>query len=196
VFGRNFSLVRANWGYAMPVDGRLPEAIGGVRVLLGGRAAHSSYVSGDQVNFLVPPDVLPGRYRLDVVTPQGSTLQYVDVAAAAPALFTFEKDGVQLASSEAAPAGGEVALWASGLGPSVPAAVAGRVLDQPLPLANIPEVLVAGQRAEVVYAALAMAGVWQVNIRVPEGTPPGLAVVQLRVGDATTERQTMIEIRP
>jgi uncharacterized protein (TIGR03437 family) len=195
-FGRDFSLVRTNWDYAMPADGRLPEGIGGVRVLLDGRAAHSSYVSGDQINFLVPPDVLPGRRRLDVVTPQGSTVQYVDVAALAPALFTAERDGVQLAAPEAVPAGGEVALWASGLGPSVPAAATGRVLDRPLPLANTPEVLVAGRPAEVVYAGLAMAGVWQVNIRVPQGIPPGLATVQLRVGDAATVREAMLQIAP
>jgi uncharacterized protein (TIGR03437 family) len=196
VFGRNFSLVRTNWDYAMPADGWLPPAIGGVRVLLDGRAAHSSYVSGDQINFLVPPDVQPGRHRIDVVTPQGSTVQYVDIAAVAPALFTAERDGVQLAAPDPVQAGGFVALWASGLGPSVPAAVAGRVLDSPLPLVNIPEVLVAGRPAEVVYAALAMAGVWQVNIRVPQGIPPGLTPVQLRVGNAATLREAMLEIRP
>lgn len=196
VFGRNFSLVRTNWDYAMPADGRLPEGIGGVRVLLDGRAAHSSYVSGDQINFLIPPDVQPGRRRIDVVTPQGSTAQYVDIAALAPALFTFERDGMQLAAPDPVQAGGFVALWASGLGPSVPSAVAGRVLDGPLPLASNPEVLVAGRPAEVVYAALAMAGVWQVNIRVPEGVPPGLAAVQLRAGGTATVREAMLEIAP
>lgn len=194
VFGRNFSLVRTNWDSAMPADGWLPAGIGGVRVLLDGRPAHSSYVSGDQINFLVPPDVQPGRRRLDVVTPQGSTVQYVDVAAFAPALFTFERDGVQLAAPEAVPAGGEVALWVSGLGPSVPAAATGRVLDRPLPLANTPEVLVAGRPAVVVYAGLAMAGVWQVNIRVPPETPPGLAPVQVQVGTVSTSREVMLEI--
>jgi uncharacterized protein (TIGR03437 family) len=195
-FGGNFSLVRTNWDYAMPADGRLPEGIGGVRVLLSGRAAHSSYVSGDQINFLVPPDLPPGRYRLDVVTPQGTAVQYVDVAALAPALFTFERDGIQLAAPEPVRAGDFVALWVSGLGPSEPAAVAGRVLDRPLSLANTPEVLVAGRPAEVVYAALAMAGVCQVNIRVPEGIPTGLAGVQLRTGGATTLREVMLEIAP
>jgi uncharacterized protein (TIGR03437 family) len=131
-----------------------------------------------------------------VVTPQGSTVQYVDIAAVAPALFTAERDGVQLAAPDPVQAGGFVALWASGLGPSVPAAVAGRVLDSPLPLVNVPEVLVAGRPAEIVYAALAMAGVWQVNIRVPQGTPPGYAAVHIRSGDAATVREAMLEIRP
>jgi uncharacterized protein (TIGR03437 family) len=63
-------------------------------------------------------------------------------------------------------------------------------------LANTPEVLVAGRPAEVVYAGLAMAGVWQVNIRVPQGIPPGLAAVQLRVGDAATVREAMLQIAP
>jgi uncharacterized protein (TIGR03437 family) len=195
-FGGNFSLVRANWDYAMPADGRLPEAIGGVQVFLGGRTAHAGYVSGDQINFLVPPDLPPGHYWLAVVTPQGTAVQYVDVAALAPALFMFERNGMQLAAPEPVRAGDFVALWASGLGPSEPAAVAGRVLDHPLPLVNTPEVLVAGRPAEVVYAALAMAGVWQVNIHVPEGIPPGLAGVQLRAGGATTVREVMLEIAP
>lgn len=68
------------------------------------------------------------------------------------------------------------------------------MLDRPLPLANAPEVFVAGRQAQVVYSALACAGVWQVNIRVPADIPPGLATIQLRAGDALDE--AVLEIAP
>jgi len=196
VFGSNFSLAERTWDYAMPADGRLPEAIGGVRLLLGGRTAHPSFVRADQINFLVPPDVPAGRYRLEVTTPQGRASQEVEVVDFAPAFFTTVRDGRWFAAARPVRAGEAVELWASGLGPSEPAAPVGAVLDRPLPLVNTPQVLLAGRPAPVVYSALAYAGVWQVNIRVPEGIPPGLATLQLRAGDASSQGEAVLEIAP
>ena len=93
-------------------------------------------------------------------------------------------------------AGETVALWASGLGPSDPAAPVGAALASPLPLVHTPEVNVAGRAALVVYAGLAYAGVWQVNIRLPEGIPPGMATVDLRVGNAVSQGMDTLEIAP
>ena len=195
VFGGNLALVTADWGSGMPAYGALPEGVGGVTVRVGGRAAHPSYVSPSQVNFLIPTDLAPGRYQLEIITPRTSVAQEVEIAEMAPALFAIVRDGRRLAAPEAVRPGQEVALWASGLGASDPALAPGTVLDRPRRLVNQPEVLVAGQRAEVTYAGLAFAGVWQVNIRVPDGVAAGLAPVELRVGAAVSQSQTALEIR-
>jgi len=195
VFGGNLALVTAGWDAAMPSYGALPEGVGGVYVHVGGRAADPSYVSPGQVNFLIPADLAPGRYRLEIVTPRTSVAQDVEIAETAPALFAIVRDGRRLASPQAVAPGGEVALWASGLGPSDPPLAPGTVLDHPRPLLHQPEATVAGKRAEVTYAGLAFAGVWQVNIRVPEGVAPGFAPVELRVGAAVSQSETALEIR-
>lgn len=195
VFGSNLAVVTAGWDSGMPAYGALPAGVGGVTVRVGERVAHPSYVSRGQVNFLIPTDLAPGRYRLQITTPRTSVAQDVEIAEFAPALFAFERDGMRLAAPQPVGAGEEVALWASGLGASDPALAPGMVLEGPRPLVQQPEVLVGGKRAEVTYAGLAFAGVWQVNIRVPEGVAPGLAPVELRVGTAVSQVQTPLEIR-
>lgn len=94
----------------MPADGRLPAAIGGVSVLLGGRVAHSSFVRGDQINFLVPPDLPAGWSRLDVTTPQGRASQVVEVVDFAPAFYVTMRDGRRFAAPRPVHAGDDVGL--------------------------------------------------------------------------------------
>ncbi len=88
-------------------------------------------MSANQVNFLVPPDVPPGPQRLRLITPKGTSSQDVDVVALAPALFTSERDGRQMASPQAVRAGQVIELWAPGLGDANPPLAAGTVLDGP-----------------------------------------------------------------
>ncbi len=196
-FGANLGLVTAGWDAAMPSYGALPEGVGGVTVRIGGRPAHPSYASPRQVNFLVPGDLPPGRYPVEIVTPRTSVIQEVDVTELAPSLFILavREDGKRMAALQAVEPGQPVELWASGLGPSDPPLDPGAVLDHPRPLRYQPEVTVGGRPAEITYAGLAFAGVWQVNIRVPEGLTPGLAAVELRVGPAVSRSEINLEIR-
>jgi uncharacterized protein (TIGR03437 family) len=187
VCGANFSLVERTWDYAMPADGKLPDVIAGVRVRVNGQIAHSSFVSSSQINFLVPPGLQPGRYRLDISTPKGTASQEIELAEFAPAFFAAAPAPVR--------AGEIIDLWASGLGSTDPAARADAVLASPLPPANPPEVLVAGQPAELLYCALAFQGVWQVKIRVPANTPPGIAMLQLRTGGVVSQDGATLEIQ-
>ena len=195
VFGSNLGMVTNDWRSAMPAYGALPEGVGGVTVKIGGHAAHPSYVSPSQVNVLIPTDLAPGYYSLQITTPRTTVTQEVEVAEVAPAFFAFLQDGKRMAAPEAVSAGEEVALWASGLGPSNPPLAPGTVLDHPRPLLYTPEVTVAGQPARVTYAGLAYAGVWQVNIRVPDGIAPGLKPVELRVGDVASSTEALLQIR-
>ncbi len=196
-FGANLGLVTAGWDAAMPAYGALPEGVGGVTVRIGGRPAHPSYASPRQVNFLVPGDLPPGRYPVEIVTPRTSVIQEVDVTELAPSLFILavREDGKRMAALQAVEPGQQLELWASGLGPSDPPLDPGAVLDHPRPLRYQPEVTVGGRPAEITYAGLAFAGVWQVNIRVPEGLTPGLAAVELRVGPAVSRSEINLEIR-
>ncbi|RPJ59758.1 MAG: hypothetical protein EHM23_12950 [Acidobacteria bacterium] len=195
VSGHEFSLVETTWDDAIAVDGGLPEGIGGVRVFLNGRRAYPSLVKNDGIQFLVPPDVPAGQYTLEIRTPQGSAYQEVEVAEYAPALYTSRRAGRSWANLRSVRPGAVVDLRASGLGPSVPPAPVGAVLDQPRQLAETPEVLVEGRPAQVVSAELASTGIWRLSIRVPDEIPSGPAVVQVRAGGVLSQAEAFLEIK-
>jgi hypothetical protein len=46
---------------------------------------------------------------------------------------------------------------------------------------RLPEVRIGGIAAKILFSGLApgLSGVWQINVRVPEGVPPGLAAVEI-----------------
>jgi uncharacterized protein (TIGR03437 family) len=164
-------------------------------VRIAGRPAYPAYVSGGQVNFLIPPDLAVGRHTVQIITPHGRSSQEVEVAETAPAFYATVREGQVFAAPRPVRAGETVELWACGLGPSDPPAPVGAAIARPLPLASTPEVTVAGRPAQVVYAALAYPGVCQVNIRVPDDVPPGLAPIQLRAGGVAS-REAVLEIAP
>jgi uncharacterized protein (TIGR03437 family) len=64
-------------------------------------------------------------------------------------------------------------LWGTGFGPTNPAAPNGMVITSPLPLANMPTVMIGGAPATVTSANLAMAGTYQIAVVVPTSTPGG-----------------------
>jgi uncharacterized protein (TIGR03437 family) len=194
--GSGFSLVERDWDYAMPMDGRLPECIAGACVDVDGRVAHVRYVRPDRVDFLLPPDLSPGRHAIRIRTPQGNSATAVDVAATAPALFVTARGGRLFAGDGPVRPGGLLSLRASGLGPSAPPAVPGMAIAQPLPLATQPQVWVGGRRATVTEAVLAEAGVCRIGIRAPEGLAPGVSPVLLCSGAACSRSEAMVEIAP
>jgi len=188
MFGSGLSLVERTWDDAMPTDGRLPTSVGGVRVTFGGESAAVSYAGPNQVNFLIPPSVAPGKQSVAIQTARGTAWGIVETAVVAPAWF-------QVPPKKLRP-GDVVEMYASGLGPTVPDTPAGMALTVPLPLAELPEVRVAGQAATVEWAGLVYAGVYQLNVRVPAGTPAGMAPVQLRAGGRTASTDASLEIVP
>ncbi|MGC4049211.1 MAG: serine hydrolase [Paludibaculum sp.] len=194
--GSGFSLVERDWTYAMPADGWLPECIAGVCVRVGQRVAPVRYVRPDRVEFLIPPDLPAGRLDVEIRTPQGTASTPVDVQAVAPAFFGSVRAGQFFVTGRPVASGDVVRMWASGLGPSVPAAVAGAQIGQPMPLETQPQVLVAGQAAAVTEAVLAGAGMWQVDVRVPEGLAPGFVPVQVCVGALCSRSDALLEIAP
>jgi uncharacterized protein (TIGR03437 family) len=124
------------------------------------------------------------------------------VSQAAPGLFTLDEtgrcqgailnqDNTINGRLSAAPRGSVVVLWATGQGPSDPDWPEDELGAAPLPKpVNPVKVTIGGQSGEIVYAGAApgMAGVMQVNVRVPSGIKPGSAVpIVLSVGNASSQ---------
>jgi uncharacterized protein (TIGR03437 family) len=169
----------------------LPKSLGGIEVLLGDLPLPLYYVAAGQVNAVVPRALTPNSRHQLLVRRHGvpAVPIAVTVAEVQPGLFTLDQQGTgqaaallagtaSLAGPESpAVRGGLVELYCTGLGPVDDAPEDG----MPASLTNLSRVripvavTVGGRDAEVLFAGLApgAVGLYQINFRVPDDTPPG-----------------------
>jgi uncharacterized protein (TIGR03437 family) len=92
-----------------------------------------------------------------------------------------------------------VVLFATGEGATTPTGDDGLIANEIFPKPILPvRVRIGGQDAEVLYAGAAptlVAGVLQVNVRVPSSAPDGNVPVQLFVGDTQSPATITIAVR-
>jgi uncharacterized protein (TIGR03437 family) len=147
-------------------------------VTIKGEATQVTMSNPFQVNGVVPGDITPGTYDLQIQSPFGLVTQSVDIAANAPAIFISgdsthgtitNQDGST--NSDLAPAvrGQTVTIYATGLG-TVTQQGNSQVVVTPV------SAVLAGVELPTSFAGLApgLTGIYQVNLLVPSGTPPGL----------------------
>jgi uncharacterized protein (TIGR03437 family) len=129
----------------------------------------------------------------------------LDVVAASPALFTRDGTGKGLASvvnqdagiNTPSPAGSVVTLYGSGGGPFA-GAMDGVLARGAAPLTGTVRATVGGRDAAVLYAGAApglTTGVFQINLQVPDGTPPGIVPVVVTVNGVASPQGVTLEIR-
>lgn len=199
IYGKNLA-----WSTEAPAgDSRvLPNRLGGVQVTAGILPLPLFYVSPAQINFLIPAKMVGSSLELQVKR-EGATGPAVRIPLqdAAPALCTANAETAlaahsdyTLVTSEKPAAPGEVVVvYASGLGlpkgtlpedgelPVIgPQGLEGITLKR----LNELRVLLAGEAvdaSQILFAGLApgLAGVYQINLRLPEASP---ADPELRIG--------------
>jgi uncharacterized protein (TIGR03437 family) len=197
----------------LDADSRVAAELAGTRVRINGTPAPLIYASAGQTAAIVPYD-LDGRSgaQLEVeYNGRRSHLIAFPVAAAAPSLFTTDytgrgqaaalnQDGIT-GNGAANPAerGSIVSLFATGEGQTDPPGVDGQLAFGVLPKPRWPVTAqVAGQPAEVQYAGGAptlVAGVMQVNVRVPADTPSGNVPVKIFMGGASSQDGVTIVVK-
>ena len=203
-------------------DGYADTSLNSVSVTIDGKAAPLLYVSQHQISVQVPYDVTLGTAKAIVVT-NGSTPANgtVDIAAAAPAVFTLDGTGtgqaaalnqtgsVYTVNSTTTPAkpGDTVILYITGEGdyattinprtgylipPTLPAAT----LPQLTPL---PTVTIGGAAATVSYAGPlpgSILGIMQINAKVPAGLTAGPADVLVTINTIPSQSGVTLSIHP
>lgn len=166
-------------------QGRLPTTLAGtgVRVLIQNIPAGIYYVSPNQINLLIPAELLPGPARLQVIQDgrAGPEVQ-IRLRSAAPALYQLDREtaiavraGGALATAEAPARPGEVVvLYATGLGEVVPPLAAGEIPRAAAPLKRLSEFVIfldglAVEASHILYAGVTpgFAGLYQINLRLP-----------------------------
>lgn len=173
-----------------------PTTLDNVRVLVNGTPAYVSYVSSGQINAQLPAGIPTGGPAQIVVSNDGITsapvqvsIQSVVPGLLAPAAFKIGetqyvvavKQNGALVSNGTIPgipenwaAPGEVlTFYGTGFGPLTPdnGMQSGQIAQGQTRIAATVEFKIGGQVAEALYAGLApgLVGVYQFNVKVPEG---------------------------
>jgi uncharacterized protein (TIGR03437 family) len=178
-------------------DGFYDTQLAGTSVQFNGIPAPIIYTSATRVAAVVPYAVTGASARL-TVTYRGQIAPppTVAVAASAPGLFTADytgqgqaaalnQDGTINSPSRPAPIGNVISLFATGDGRTSPQGLDGKLASGPFPKPSLPvrvviagwESIIGGEQLQYVGAAPGeVAGVLQINVRIPAGITPGSAV--------------------
>ena len=194
---------------AGPSDGVFPTQLAETRVLISGKPAPILYASGRQVNAIVPWGVTAATAEI-VVEYQGvqSRALTLPVASSAPGLFSVNDSGLGQAkalnqdlslNSAANPVdpGSIIVLYGTGTGRTVPPSVDGGIAVVARPELPV-NATIGGQRVDVLYAGAApglVAGVLQLNLRLPEAIAAGNQPVVVRIGERTSQTGLTIAVR-
>ncbi len=193
--------------------GLVSTTLGGTRVLFDGVAAPLIYSYATQVSAVVPYSVKSKTYTEVQIEYQGRLTKklVLPVAPSMPGLFTLDssgrgpaaainEDGKLNTSANPAARGSIVVFWGTGEGETTPAGVDGlpATTSYPKPVLNV-SATVDGLPAKVEYLGAApyfVAGVFQMNIRIPDGVTPGSAVpVVVKVGEMESPAVVTIAVK-
>ncbi len=180
----------------------LPTNIAGMSLAMNGSPIPLLAISPWQINAQIPQNAT-GTAAFTVPLASGSPSAAVmqDIASAGPSIFLIPADrpsqaaafhgatGAIVDAGNPAAAGEAIAIYATGLGPTSPSVDAGNPAPfNPLAVTvNKPVAMIGGKSAQVLFSGLTpgLAGVYQVNVVVPDGLKPGDYYVNLQIGNAS-----------
>jgi uncharacterized protein (TIGR03437 family) len=160
----------------------LPSQMSAVSVRVNGRTVPLFYVGPQQINFLMPLDAAPlGSIAVSYAGVTAELASTVAVLDSAPGVFAA-------GPSRPVRRGEVIEIYASGLGAVTNPPLAGNpALTDPLSRTVGDTIVTIGStRAAVLYSGLApgLAGVYQINARIPEDTAAGDRIpVTIQVGE-------------
>ena len=193
VYGTNLNSDQITSASGFP----LPDNLAGVRVLVNGRPIPMVSVTPWQIDAQAPQDLPAGTVNVQLAFADGSSSlsDSVNLLNSAPVPFTQlrksaggDSDYWQIAAFHAGtgtladdgnPAAPKEVLemFGVGIGPTNPAVPGGMPspANPPARARLTPEVQIGGQRARVLFAGLVpgLAGIYQVNVVVPDGLKSG-----------------------
>ena len=207
---------------SVTLDGRLSTALAGVRVLFDGAAAPLLYVSARQSGAIVPFAVA-GKSFVDVAVDFNGVRSdpiRVPVLKSRPGIFSLDgsgsgpgailnEDGSLNSPLNPAARGSVVTLFGTGGGEAAAGVLDGQIVTGAVPSTTLPvsvvfdlgleDLGIVPQPAEVLYAGGvygSVAGLLQVNVRLPRGVSMGSRVpFVLAIGSEWTGSQTTLAIK-
>jgi N-acyl-D-amino-acid deacylase len=196
----------------LSADGVLPGAYTGTSVSVNGVAAPLLFVSGTQINAVVPFNIgssTPAELQIRAFGYESEPLS-LPAGLAAPALFTADgsgkgqaaalnQDGTLNSVVNPASAASIVTVFGTGFGATVPISRDGVLTGSDPSVIALPvKIAVGGKEAKVTYAGDApglVAGVSQINFQIPSGLEPGAAWVVVSAGEFNSAAVVAIAVK-
>jgi uncharacterized protein (TIGR03437 family) len=217
IFGSNLAYTSRLWLDSEILGGKLPTLLDGVTVTIDGRLAAIHYISPAQLNVQVPDDTATGPVTVAVTTPQGTATATVPMQTVSPGLFMYDAanrryvaaqhadysilgpPGLYPGASSPAKPTEVIILYATGFGPTSPPTSSGQVVTSAAPVVNLNlspiSVTIGSQPAQVQWAGVTMAGVWQLNVQVPAGAATGDAAIVAQIGGKSTQGDAFLTVQ-
>ena len=189
-----------------------PTAMDGTSVTINGKPAFVYYISPTQVNVQAPTDATLGPVSV-VVTNNGvsSAAATATYQSSSPALLqwgggqypyalisrgsAFVGNPAVVAGTVSAHAGDALTLWVTGLGATNPPVPAGQQPTTFPPTGVTPTVSVNGINVSVLGAVLRFAGLYQVNIQLPQSLPAGDLPIRISEGGFQSPNGILINVQ-
>jgi uncharacterized protein (TIGR03437 family) len=209
--GALISVFGARLGQGESVAGEypLPTRMNAVEVRVDGRPAPLVYTNPGQINFQLPYDLPPGPLDVRVrnVDTECIACASTTLLDSAPGIFTQGQSGQGQGAilisgtgllaglgGRAARKGEVVEIYCTGLGRVNNPPALGQPATGEVRTVAVAGVTIGGTAAEVLYSGLApgTVGLYQVNARIPTGTPVGVEVpVVVRMGESGRPSNTV-----
>ncbi|MCE5307753.1 MAG: FG-GAP-like repeat-containing protein [Acidobacteriales bacterium] len=202
IFGKDFG--PATLAGLQLANGLVATEIGETRVLFDGVAAPMVYAVNGQVSCVVPYEVA-GKATTQIVVEYKKlkgAIVVVPVVEAVPGLFSINssgtgpgaflnEDGSVNTAANPLERGKIAVFYGTGEGQTMPAGISGLPATTTFPKPLLPvTVTIGGKNAEVLYAGAApymVAGVIQINAKVPTDIAAGNAEVIIKVGNSSSQ---------
>jgi uncharacterized protein (TIGR03437 family) len=216
IYGSNLAFDRRTWASSDFQGTAAPTQLNGTTVTVGGQQAYIDYISGTQINALVPSNVSTGQQAVVVKNAVGASAGFnVTVTATGPGLlalpawkiggtqyvtalttdgrtFILPPSAIAGIPSQRAAVGQTIVLYGVGFGPVAPSVQDGQPPSGQTALTNSLHVFLGGVEAQVTYAGMVAGsyGLYQFNVVVPQ-VPAGDQVPLTFTLGGTAGKQTL-----
>jgi uncharacterized protein (TIGR03437 family) len=213
IYGTNFAGSTNLW------TGNFPTSLGGVTVTIDNKLAYLWLVAPNQINLQAPDDSATGTVSVAVTNTVGTVSSTVTLDQYGPSFSMFSAKypaalvqtpgavgnsgsgydligpaGVFSFATRPVIAGETLVLYGVGFGPTTPSVSAGEVVSGAAESVTFPVVTVGGMPATVTFAGIVEAGLFQLNVVVPNAGH-GDQSLQASIGGLTTPPGVFISLQ-
>jgi uncharacterized protein (TIGR03437 family) len=211
LYGQNLAGSTRKWLTSDFQGQQLPTSLDGVSVKIDNRPAAVYYISPTQIDVQVPDDANIGPVTVTVTNGQltsGPTT--VNMSQYAPAFFTVGRyvaalhaDNTLVGNNSLAPGarpakpGETIAVYGTGFGPTSPATPSGIIVSSVDPLADLSllSITIGSVPAQVQFAGIVAAGLYQFNVVVPS-VAAGDWPISATIAHVSTQTGVAVTVQP
>jgi uncharacterized protein (TIGR03437 family) len=214
IYGNNLASGTTVW------NGDFPTNLGGVNVSIDNKPAYIWFVSPGQINVQVPDDLNTGTVPVVVTTGAGSATSTATLSQFGPTFCVLDGThvvGIILTPSGSGAYGGGaydivgpgslgfstrpaqkgdvVELFGTGFGPTNPVVPAGKALSIPAPKTVQQVSVTIGSVSQTVDAYVVAAGLYQMNVTIPQNVASGDLPLRATAGGSQTPSTVLISVQ-